>query len=200
MGSTHHAIEDYGVLLALQNMKVYVPAFADDVAAVVDKMAGIPHPAYLRLGRCEKPKDFVTPPYAPWRMLLPGRNGVMIVIGPSAGGILEEASHVSDDERPQVWALSELPLALAPPPDPLLESVEQSSRLFVVEEHVAQGSAGQMLAHTLMERGVHPRLFRHFHAEGYPSGLYGSQSFHRKENGLDASSVMSEVRRSLGAG
>jgi transketolase len=200
MGSTHHAIEDYGVLLALQNMQVYVPAFADDVAAIVDKMAEKPHPAYLRLGRCEKPKAFVLPPYAPWRLLLPGEAGVMIVIGPSVGGILEEASRVPDAERPQIWALSELPLAVAPVPDRLLESVERSGRLFVVEEHVAQGSVGQMLAHHLLERRVHPRLFRHFHAEGYPSGLYGSQQFHRKENRLDASSVMAQVQGSLEAG
>jgi transketolase len=31
MGSTHHALEDYGILLSLQNMRAFVPAFAEDI-------------------------------------------------------------------------------------------------------------------------------------------------------------------------
>ena len=33
MGSTHHALEDYGCLLTLSNLKTFVPAFDEDVAA-----------------------------------------------------------------------------------------------------------------------------------------------------------------------
>lgn len=195
MGSTHHAIEDYGVLLALQNMRVFVPAFADDVPTIVATMASIHHPAYLRLGRCEKPKDLNLPSYAAWRLLLQGGSGVMVVTGPIAGGILRGAAQMPEKERPQIWVLSELPLTVAPPPAPLIEAIERSGCLFVVEEHVAQGGVGQMLAHHLMTRSIGPRTFRHFHARGYPSGLYGSQGFHRQENGLDAESVLSEVSR-----
>ena len=121
----------------------------------------------------------------------------MVVIGPSAGGILQGALQLPEEKRPEVWVLSELPLAVVPPPPQLLESINRSGRLFVVEEHVVQGSVGQMLAHSLMAQGICPRTFRHFHAEGYPSGLYGSQGFHRKENGLDADSVLAEVSRCL---
>src|SRR6202046_5262768 len=35
MGSTHHALEDYGALLALPNMRAYIPAFDSDVSAVI---------------------------------------------------------------------------------------------------------------------------------------------------------------------
>src|SRR5271157_4798505 len=65
MGATHHALEDYGVLLTLQHMRAYVPAFAADVGPIVRRMAADPHPAYLRLGRDELPKGFVLPEYAP---------------------------------------------------------------------------------------------------------------------------------------
>jgi transketolase len=197
MGPTHHAIEDYGVLLALQNMRVFVPSFADDVPPIVSKMAEMRHPAYLRLGRCEKPESAILPPYEAWRLLVPGGGGIMVIIGPVAGGILERVLQLPEETRPQVWVLSELPLAIAPPPPQLLEGINRLGRLFVVEEHVLQGSVGQMLAHRLTARGICPRTFRHFHAEGYPSGLYGSQAFHRKENGLDADSVLVEFNRSL---
>jgi Na+-transporting NADH:ubiquinone oxidoreductase subunit NqrB len=38
MGPTHHAIEDYGVLLTLPNIMVYVPVFDEDVDAIVEEL------------------------------------------------------------------------------------------------------------------------------------------------------------------
>ena len=72
MGSTHHALEDYGALLCLQNMHVFVPAFSADVPAIVDKLLDFPYPAYFRLGASEEPKGLELPAYAPWRKLLSG--------------------------------------------------------------------------------------------------------------------------------
>lgn len=194
MGGSHHAIEDYGVLLTLQNMRAYVPAFADDLAPITRRMAADPHPNYLRLGRCEKPKDWVLPAYAPWRRLLSGNAGVLIVVGPNAGGLLQEAVGLQENERPEIWVLSELPLALAPMPAACKRRIAELGRLYVLEEHVAQGSVGHMIAATLLENGAAPWLFRHFTARGYLSGRYGSQAFHRLECGLDAASVLSEIR------
>jgi transketolase len=71
--------------------------------------------------------------------------------------------------------------------------------LYVLEEHVAHGGAGQMLTHLLLEQGVHVSRFRHFHAKGYLSGRYGSQTFHRAENGLDPTNVLAEVSRLVSA-
>lgn len=189
MGATHHAIEDYGVLCALQNMRVHVPAFAADVAPVVARMAATPGPAYLRLGRCEKPAGWALPDYAPWRRLLPGRAGAMVVVGPGAGGLLAQMEALDEADRPALWVATELPFHIAAVPDALLDRIEGGT-LSVVEEHVAQGGAGQMLAHLLMQHGVQPRRFLHFHAHGYGSGRYGSQSFHRAENGIDPASVL----------
>jgi transketolase len=76
-----------------------------------------------------------------------------------------------------------------------LADLSASASLVVVEEHVAHGGAGQMLAHALMLRGEQPRRFIHHHAKGYISGKYGSQQYHRKENGLDTSSVLDSVLR-----
>ena len=128
MGGSHHALEDYGVLLALQNMRVYVPAFADDLAPVTARMAADPHPGYLRLGRCEKPKDFSLPTYAPWRRLLEGDAGVLIVVGPNAGGLVQEALALPELARPEIWVVSELPLALAPMPDALKARIASRAR------------------------------------------------------------------------
>jgi transketolase len=199
MGATHHAIEDYGVLCALQNMRVHVPAFADDLAPIVARMAADPHPAYLRLGRCEKPKDLVLPAYAPWRRLLSGNTGVLVAVGPGAGGILALAATLPEWERPELWVATELPLLPAAVPTALIERIRETGSLFVWEEHVANGGCGQMLALLLLRAGVHPRSFHHFHAKGYLSGRYGSQAFHRAENGLDPVSVLAATKGLCGA-
>lgn len=197
MGATHHALEDYGALLTLQNMRVYVPAFAQDVAPIVERMSANHGPAYLRLGRCEKPLDLDLPDYAAWRRLLVGGAGVMAVIGPLAGPLIAAASRLTPADRPEIWVVSELPLDTAPPPPAFLDSVRRVDALYVVEEHVRQGGLGQILAHDLMSRGRSPGLFRHFHAQGYPSGRYGSQTFHRAENGLDATHILAQIKQAV---
>jgi transketolase len=58
MGPTHHAIEDYGVLLCLPNISVFIPVFDEDIGAVVGSVAGSGRAAYLRLGRGEPPKGY----------------------------------------------------------------------------------------------------------------------------------------------
>lgn len=195
MGATHHAIEDYGVLCGLQNMRAFVPTFADDITPIVARMAADPHPAYLRLGRCEKPKGWALGAYAPWRRLLTGRTGVFVIVGPGAGGLLSPLSALAEEERPDVWVATELPFQANTIPHPCLERIRKTGSLFVLEEHVAHGGAGQMLAHLLLQEGIHPPRFRHFHAKGYLSGRYGSQTFHRIENGLDPATVLAEVGR-----
>jgi transketolase len=193
MGATHHALEDYGALLGLPNITVYVPAFAADVSVAVERIARAAGPAYFRLGRDELPKNAVLPAYAPWRRLLTGGGPTLVVVGPLAGGILGAAMQVRDPIRPSLWVLSELPVLADEIPAALVEDVQRSGHLVVVEEHVASGGAGQGLAHTLLLRGAAPRRFSHRHALGYPSGFYGSQDFHRKECGLDPQSILTSI-------
>jgi transketolase len=195
MGATHHAIEDYGVLCGLQNMRVYVPAFSEDVPSAVARMAADPHPAYLRLGRDEKPKDLVLPEYAPWRRALSGGTGVLVAVGPGVGGLLSAAMALDEADRPEIWVATELPFRADTVPDAMLNRIAATGALFVLEEHVAHGGVGQMLSHILLERGVHPGRFRHFHAKGYLSGRYGSQGFHRVESGIDPTSVLTATGR-----
>src|SRR5580700_9620951 len=71
MGPTHHALEDYGMLLTLKGMTAFVPAFDEDVAPIVDR-AGSGGPSYIRLGRGELPAGVALPAYAPWRRLTAG--------------------------------------------------------------------------------------------------------------------------------
>lgn len=191
MGPTHHALEDYGVLLTLSGLRVFVPAFTEDVACVVARAAAEPGPAYLRLGRGELPAGVAAPAYAPWRCLRNGSGPAVVAVGPLAGSAMAALADLAAD--PSLWAVCELPIAAAPPPPALCERILRDGRLCVIEEHVQQGGAGPMLVTSLLEAGVAVRSFRHLHARGYPSGRYGSQAFHRRDSGLDPASIRRTV-------
>ncbi len=193
MGGTHHAIEDYGALLALPHLTAYIPAFAEDVPAAIARIDAASRPAYLRLGRDEKPQGYQPPAYAPWRKLLNGAGPTLLIVGPLAGGILGALQQMPEAKRPATWLLTELPIDVVAIPQSFYADLRVSDHLIVVEEHVAHGGVGQMIALVLLAGGTVPRRFTHRHAQGYPSGLLGSQAFHRMESGLDPRSIIAAL-------
>lgn len=189
MGPTHHAIEDYGVLLTLPNLRAYVPAFDQDVPPLITKAGSDTDAVYLRLGRGEPPKDFAVPAYAAWRQLVTGDGPPVVVVGPLAGTYIDAIRALPDDRRPSLWVLTELPLALNPPPMLLMEQMRRAGRLVVAEEHVAHGGLASELALYLLGRGEAIRL-THLHARAHHYPRYGSQGWLRAQSGLDPQSLL----------
>jgi transketolase len=195
MGSTHHALEDYGTLLTLRGMRAYVPAFDADIAPVIDHLMVANGASYLRLGLSEEPKGWGPPPYAPWRKLVDGTRTTIVAVGPLAGAVWQHCAEAPPKARPNLWCVAELPLDHLP--DQLLADIDGAEALCVAEEHVAQGGVGSMLAAMLLSRGCIPRRFEQRTAQGYPSGRYGSQAFHRRESRLDPAAVLDAVQWSV---
>ena len=189
MGSTHHALEDYGVMLTLPNIRIFIPAFDADLAPIVKILMDSSFPAYLRLGLDELRAD--VPPYAPWRKLISGTHGTLLVAGPGVGGMVEAIRNLSPSKRPSLWLLSELPITDVP--QEFLDDLGHSGHLLVAEEHVKTGGVGQMIVHYLVSASVPIPRFTHRYAVGYPSGLYGSQKFHRRESLLDPASIIAAL-------
>jgi transketolase len=195
MGATHHALEDYGVLLTLPGLRAYVPAFDADVAPAVRAIAARAAPTYLRLGRSELADERELPPYAPWRRLSVGEAGVLIVVGPLAGALWRATRDHALASRPTIWVVSEIESGALALPEALHEDLSRARALGLVEEHVAPGGFGTQLLHRLaLEGRVLPPLV-HAHARGYPSGRYGSQRWHREECGLDVAEILASLER-----
>jgi transketolase len=188
MGPTHHALEDYGVLLTLPSMQVYVPAFDEDVASVVVRAGASHGPCYIRLGRGELPPQVEAPVYAPWRRLAAGDGPVVVVAGPLTGSTLGVLPALRAC-RPELWVVTELPFGRAPPPEELAEQIARCGRLCIIEEHAAHGGVGAMLSQWVLATGIPLLRYDHLCARGYPSQRYGSQAYHRRDSGLDPDSI-----------
>jgi transketolase len=194
MGPTHHAIEDYGVLLTLPNMSVFAPVFDEDVTAVVERAGASTRASYLRLGRGEPPKGFAIPAYQPWRQLTQGDGPVVIAVGPLAGTYIQAFLDLPQAQRPRLWAVAELPLEESPPPAELLAQLTETPFLVIAEEHVKRGSfASELLMHLATRAVPVPRL-RHLHARAHHYARYGSQAFLRRHSGLDPASMLAALR------
>lgn len=193
MGPTHHAIEDYGVLLTLPNMRVFIPAFDEDVEAVIQWAGDLPAPCYLRLGRGEVPVGFTVPSYAPWRQLITGDGMVVIVAGALVGTYLEALQNLPDITRPNLWVVSELPLAQNPFPAELTAQLSHSRGLCVIEEHVRHGGLASELALLLLEQKLACGDFHHLYARAHHYASYGSQNFLRHQSFIDVDSVMAVI-------
>lgn len=193
MGPTHHAIEDYGVLLTLQEIAIYAPAFDDDVAAVVDRARGDGGPAYIRLGIEESAPDAKSATYHAWRRLTDGGGPPVIAFGSIAGAYRRAFEQIAQPARPNLWVLTELPLERHPLPGLLLEQIAVAPTLYVVEEHVAHGGLASALGLHLLATGIAPRQLRSLHARAHHYDRFGSQAYLRRQSGLDPESLVAEL-------
>jgi len=190
MGPTHHAIEDYGVLLTLPGMSVYAPVFDEDVDEIIARAAKNKGPTYVRVGRGEPPEDYAVPPYAAWRQLTHGGGPVVISVGPLAGTYIGAFESLEFDRRPNLWAVAELPIAKNQMPKSLVDQIKAASCVCVAEEHVRTGSfASDLLLH-LAEQRIALRQFRHLYARSHLFDRYGSQPFLRQKSALDVHSML----------
>ncbi|MDB5894744.1 MAG: transketolase [Rhodoferax sp.] len=194
MGPTHHAIEDYGVLLTLPGMTVYAPVFDEDVPAVIERAGAAPAACYVRLGRGEPPSGHTVPAYAPWRQLTEGGGPVLLAVGALAGTYIQPCLDIPEARRPKLWAVAELPVAARTVPPALMAQIQAADKLAVAEEHVAQGGfASQLLLH-LARLGVAARRFTHLHARAHHYERYGSQAYLRRLSGLDPASMLAALQ------
>lgn len=190
MGPSHHAIDDYGSLLTLPNMTVFIPVFNEDVYYVINRAADAQRPAYIRIGREEQHEDYVVPIYKPWRQLTHGDGPVVIAVGPLAGSYISTFLSMPINKRPNLWVVSELPIVSAPPPKNLLDQISNTKMLCVAEEHVSHGGFGADLLLFLAGVNVFPSQFRHLYARAHHYERYGSQTFLREQSGLDVDSML----------
>ena len=192
MGSSHHAIEDIAGLSSLQNVKCWIPAFADDVEPFVNQIVADGRPAYLRLGAGKQ-----TPAhegnFGSLKMVVKSDKpkGTIKAMRPIANNVVGVLQQAEFEHNFNLLIAQNVPLTIDSDGFKLLQATEN---LLVVEEHVSIGGLAQQLSVQLMENGISFKKFISLRAEGYPDGTYGDQNFHQTQSGLDAKNIAKKLR------
>lgn len=193
MGSSHHAIEDIGTLSALPNMRCYVPAFVEDMNACLDAMFERNGPAYFRLGLGKNKPEYMEPAdYGLGTKRNDSAKLTVIAQGPVANNAVAAISDAGGVAEIDVFVINRMPLTVLP--DEVKSSIERTGRVLVVEEHVSIGGVGSAVSTLVNECPMPLKKFVSLHAEGYPGGLYGSQSYHQQQSGLDKDSILKTIK------
>jgi transketolase len=192
MGSSHHAIEDLAALSSLQNVKCWIPAFADEVENVINHIVAENRPAYLRLGAGKNTPSNL----GQWGSLKliqksEKSSGTIVALGPVANNVVSALSQSDLTENFDVLTALHLPLELT---YEAIEFLRLAKNILVVEEHVSIGGLAQQLSLQLLENGISPQKFISLRAEGYPDGTYGDQNFHQTQSGLDVQNIIKMLR------
>jgi len=191
MGPSHHALEDYGAMSLMPNLRIFLPVFNVDLANITAIMDQTQHPTYLRLSKEYDSCGAACLTYSPWRKLLTGSGPIVFSAGSLAASFYSEALKIPISRRPTIWAISELPLINSPPPREVLEMVDSGRLIYIVEDHLKQGSFGLDLIAYLANVGIAPNLGAHICAQHSSVAIYGSQEYMHQQSGLDPVSVLS---------
>ena len=192
MGATHHALEDVAVMKTLPHMNVYVPAFAGDVEQCLEDMFRLPGPSYLRLGKA-------TPAFGEikkgdgwqgFRRVVKGSSVVIAAMGPVIENVINSLPELPTNIV-DLWSVGQFPFTRIP--DEFASAVISAKKVLSLEEHYRAGGLAESLGVFLANIPGQNRSFTSLCAEGYPSGLYGSQKWHQEENGLGGAKLRESI-------
>lgn len=196
-GATHYALEDVGALRLMPDLRVIVPADADQARAAVAATADWPDPLYFRIGREGSP----VPGLDGWFDLEhlveieSGTDLALLVMGPLAHEARRAAELLRDrGVRATVAVVSSLnPIAEEDVAD-LLDGLPVA---VTMESHYRVGGLGTAVAEVVADRRIDCRLVR-CGVENIPRGETGSPEFLNDLHGISAERVAERAMAALG--
>jgi transketolase len=111
----------------------------------------------------------------------------VIAQGPVANNLVAAMKENLHSSEVDLFIVNRMPFTTLP--DDIGTSIRKTGKVLVIEEHISTGGLGSAISLLVNENGIPVTRFRSLRAEGYPSGLFGSQSFHQQESGLDEGNI-----------
>lgn len=198
MGSTHHALEDLGILKTLPNMSLFFPCSNNHVAASVKATDAVHGPTYLRLSISGFQNDV-----APIRenaatltrtYVTSSAPRVTIIAAGHAAQIAIEAHATRTLRDAELFGVARFPFDLAAD-DELRASVTRTKRVIFIEEHYADGGMGESFRAAWGD-GIDN--FRLLAVRYSAQQRYGSAAFHLGQAGLTPEAIVAMAREVSG--
>jgi transketolase len=183
-GVSHYGIEDLGVLRIQPGISVFAPADTPQAKNILRQTAGLPGPAYYRLG---KDDSLVVPGldgrFSPGRPehLVSGRDLLFIATGGITAGVVAAAHEL---RQQNISAGVAVVSSLNPVNRVFFADMLRGYRHAVsVEAHYLNGGVGSLSAEIIAEGRIPVRLTRRGLA-ATPDGLTGNQAFMHERYGI----------------
>ena len=199
LGMSHHATEDLSILRALPGVVVCAPGSAHEARLVVDALAAMPGPAYLRLERAAagfEDSSAVPFRFGRSRRLFEGSDITLI----ASGGIVSEVVAAARSLASAGIGCRVLSLHSLKPLDAeaISEAAAQTGGIVTVEENSILGGLGGAVAEVCLESVCRPKVFKRLGIRDQYVSVVGDQEFLRAAAGIDASSIVTEIKVLLG--
>jgi transketolase len=198
-GSSHHAIDDIGVLRVQAGLSIFVPADSLQTRAILEQTFSLPGPVYYRL---EKDESLGVPGLGGRfrigqpELLHPGRDLLFVASGGIASEVIAAAEQLG---RKNVSAGVAVVSSLSTIDRSAFANLVDGYRIIVtVEAHSIQGGLGSMMAEVIAETQTNARLVRCGVAT--PSdGLVGDRSYLHERHGLGCAQLVTKALAALRA-
>ena len=150
-GASHQSIEDVGIMRTLPHMQVYVPCDQYEAKAIIEHVAKVEGPCYVRLGR-GKVEDVYTEDFKfnfdKVHVLREGNGDVLIF---AMGLMVQEALKVAEELEATVVNVS----CLKPADEKgILELLNTHKRAYTCEEHSVIGGLFSLVAEVKAKSNV----------------------------------------------
>ena len=192
-GYTHHGLEDIAALRSLPNMSIVAPGDPLETQQATEVVAAHSGPCYLRLGKGGELVVHQAPPVFQLGKAIWLKHGEKVTLI-STGSLLGESVNAAN----QLAAYNIPPNVISMPTikpldiEAVLTAAETSLLLVTLEEHSITGGLGSAVAEVIADNGLKVFLIRIGVVPG-PYLFNGSQTFLRRQYGLDASGIVERV-------
>lgn len=190
LGMSHHATEDLAILRAIPEVTVVSPGClweAEEATSAILRTQGT---CYLRLDKSDAGRTNQAGERFELGRIRTVREGDDLTLV-ATGGILGEALKAADQLAAQGIRARVLSVHTIKPFDQetILRAARETGGIVTVEEHMAEGGLGSLVAETCLEGGVAPKGFGRVAIRGGFASVVGAQQYLRTRYGLDAAAI-----------
>lgn len=197
-GSTHHGLEDIGVMRMQPGITVVAPADHRQTDTALRATWDLPGPIYYRLGKDEH----TSLPGLEGRFELgratvvrAGEDLAIVTIGSIAAQVAEAADCLATRG---IECAVIVVASLNPSPDGDLVNILAGRRVaLTVEAHYVTGGLGSLVSEVVAERGLGCRVIR-CGVRAAPDGISGSEEYLLEAHGLSADRLVDTALGALG--
>jgi transketolase len=178
-GTSHHALEDLGIMRTIANVTVVSAADAAELEAILRASVNQPGPMYIRLGRGRDPVVYESPledfQFGKAIRVREGRDITFITAGAELHPAVEAAKLLAAkgiDAR-----VVDLHTLVPSDREEILAAAGDTGAIMTIEEHNVYGGLASAVADVLVDHGVSVKFKRHgvpnrFVEIGPPGALY----------------------------